>query len=717
MDFYQVLFARKFGLCSGFYEAQFGRKLGGYSWISTDYEQTPYIYRAMPNLSHYYNREIMDAVVGGSVGWNQLLDSLNGDNYVAQNNGSATFADGIATLLPTENYGRLTPKAGATPTVNAGHKYFCSLDAKTNFTHTFYPLNLMIVGQAISVSKTPTANVWANYYKIAQAGSSGNNYFYFGDVNQYYATDDEIQIKNIMLTDLTLLFGSTIADYIYSLEQATAGAGVAFFKTLFPKPYYAYNAGELKSVKGLVSHDMTGFNQMNPESYIIGTGSHYNVDAGDTLSSGGGSSRATSSGENPITVGVNTGWAGVTYISEPLVQGSQYKLACSFTAPTGGNIRATTYILDGSNTVVERLGNYSSPSTISASTYTPTEAGLHFAIFIGSTSTQNVTVTDLCCHLVWDGSRNGEYEPYQKWSYPLDSDLELRGIPKIENGNLYYDGDMYESDGTVTRKYGIVDLGTLTFSTAQSAESGKYRFTAPLAGVKHIASTSDKPNVICGKFVAITPTEAFNNVNGISVSASSDLIIVYSETYASGSAEAFKTAMSGVYLVYEKATATTETATPFTKTQKCDSGGTEEWTLVGKNLFDFDGWLKSVGATYTKSGDTYTIDAGTTLWSSPFVFSDEDISVTISVADFSNITTTNVRMDLLKADGTYATALYADNVHSISAVASKVRFNWSSGATFSISKPQIEKGSASSPYEPYGFNIVSVGHKSKYAEK
>ena len=56
--------------------------------------------------------------------------------------------------------------------------------------------------------------------------------------------------------DLTAMFGSTIADYIYQLEQTTAGSGVAFFKSLFPNDYYPYNAGELVSVSGLSAHVM-----------------------------------------------------------------------------------------------------------------------------------------------------------------------------------------------------------------------------------------------------------------------------------------------------------------------------------------------------------------------------------------------------------------------------------------------------------------------------
>lgn len=50
------------------------------------------------------------------------------------------------------------------------------------------------------------------------------------------------------LFDLTKIFGSTTADYIYSLEQATPGAGVAYFRNYFPDDYYAYNTGTVTSL-------------------------------------------------------------------------------------------------------------------------------------------------------------------------------------------------------------------------------------------------------------------------------------------------------------------------------------------------------------------------------------------------------------------------------------------------------------------------------------
>jgi hypothetical protein len=62
---------------------------------------------------------------------------------------------------------------------------------------------------------------------------------------------------------------------------------------------------------------------------------------------------------------------------------------------------------------------------------------------------------DTACYNL-SSSRNGEYEPYEAHSYPLDPNLELRGLFKLDaNNNLYAEGDVYESSGAVTREYGI----------------------------------------------------------------------------------------------------------------------------------------------------------------------------------------------------------------------------------------------------------------------
>ena len=52
-----------------------------------------------------------------------------------------------------------------------------------------------------------------------------------------------------MVIDITAEFGTTIANYIYTLEQNTSGSGVAWFRKYFPNVYYAYSAPTIQSTK------------------------------------------------------------------------------------------------------------------------------------------------------------------------------------------------------------------------------------------------------------------------------------------------------------------------------------------------------------------------------------------------------------------------------------------------------------------------------------
>lgn len=168
-------------------------------------------------------------------------------------------------------------------------------------------------------------------------------------------------------------------------------------------------------------------------------------------------------------------------------------------------------------------------------------------------------------HVTKDG--NGQ----QIASYPLDSSLTLRGIPKLDaQNNLYYDGDVYEPDGTVTRKYTLRDLGTLTWITTPSG-----RHTAVPPNAKNV-DNSVVGNILANGYVATSGYSIANidksiaHVNGVS-------IIINDSALNGADATAFKTAMSGVYLVYELATPTTESAEPYTSQQSADPSGTEEF--------------------------------------------------------------------------------------------------------------------------------------------
>ena len=179
---------------------------------------------------------------------------------------------------------------------------------------------------------------------------------------------------------------------------------------------------------------------------------------------------------------------------------------------------------------------------------------------------------DICINFHYSGGeRDGEYEAYVKNEYTLASNLELRGLPKLDaNNKLYYDGDTYESDGTVTRKYGIVDLGTLSWTYLLS----QTKFYASLPLAKTPTTNNDVANIICAKYDTISYADMTGDKKMIAITSSGNL---YVRDSAYTDATTFATAMNGVYLVYELATETTETADPFTNPQICDNFGTEEY--------------------------------------------------------------------------------------------------------------------------------------------
>lgn len=230
-----------------------------------------------------------------------------------------------------------------------------------------------------------------------------------------------------IVTDLTTMFGSTIADYIYSLETATAGAGVAKLKEwgFFTEDYYEYCEPTLKSVEGLQS---------------------------------------------------------------------------KVTRDADDNIIAT---------------------------------------------------------------------------YPLDSTLTLRGVPKLDsNNNLYFDGDIYPADGNGSRKYGLVDLGELNWSY----ESDVFRLNSNI-GAKKETNMYAIANIICPKYPTVSQvTMGLQSTDKVIAGLNwSNGIRVCDSAYTD--AATFKTAMSGVYLVYELATPTTFTALPYHNPQIV--GDTEEWVTTG----------------------------------------------------------------------------------------------------------------------------------------
>ena len=320
--------------------------------------KTPYLFRTSGGSIDIGDREV-DKLVGGTVAFNQLVSMSNGST--TSNDVTYSRQDNIVTLSGTATADSFL--LGVNMNIPEGHKVLVKGCPSGGSLSTYY------------LKEGYSANAYADTGNgnIVEVGATNAFQIYIKS-----GVDADGLVFKPQFFDLTQMFGSTIADYIYTLEQSQAGDGVAWFRNLFNAEYYAYNAGQLMSVK-TSSHDMVGFN-----AYDNSTG------------------------------------------KAKLIGGMEYQIT----------------------------GTYTSLSYSTGETITPDVNGKFTPSANGELTVTGGNATDTCVHLVWDGERDGEYEEYKKYSYALDSDLELRGLLKLDaSNNLYYDGDTYESDGTVTRNY------------------------------------------------------------------------------------------------------------------------------------------------------------------------------------------------------------------------------------------------------------------------
>lgn len=494
-------------------------------------DKVPYNFRTSGGSVDIGNRK-NEKIVGGTLAWNQIIPTSIKSSSTRTPTGTTKY-DYVNTYF--EGY-------------DAGHVLFVSALFTFNGTERSTLTPYIQFGTSYGVYAINISNMLANgnnrvkgFAKL-NSNTSGAIVVGISDSAANLTSSDTWSYDDLMVLDLTKKFGSTIADYIFGLETATAGAGVAWIKKLFPKDYYAYQAGKLESVKAS-AHNTIEFNAWDEEWEVgkYSTGNGEKADSTENIRS-----------KNKVKCFGNTIYACSRY----------------------NNVAVVFIFYDGSD-------NFISSTNITTNQTFTTPANCEYFAFYTGTAYGTTYKHDICINLSWDGERDGEYEAFKKNSYPLDDSLELRGIAKLDaNNDLYYDGDEYESNGKVTRRYGVVDLGTLTWeyqspSTFYAGLSGVKINTTngistkyPKAGNKATSNVDNNPD----KTFCFNTSFAFVNIKD---SAYSD-------------AATFKTAMSGVYLVYELATATEETADAYQNPMIVDDFGTEEFVDAGVAAGDRD---------------------------------------------------------------------------------------------------------------------------------
>ena len=472
-------------------------------------DKTPYLYRVSGGGVEVGKVEA-DKIVGGTIAWNQ---------QVPINETTRTVAD---VEITSNNDGTYT--LNGTATAIAANYWFSSGSYNTIQNHIMLLKDVVIVSSSGLSTRFSSQLGGIKLYKCEYSEKVSFRMPNFQNGQTYS------NVKVVpQLFDLTQMFGSTIADYIYTLGQTT---GVAFFRKMFPNAYYPYNTGELMHVSGVSEHVMTWKNLFNPNS------------AGHEW---------VRFGSNVITTDLKD------VISNRFIakSGDVFTLS-NANASTSSNILMLSF-LDANDIVLSR--NVVSTGAKSITATAPANTVSVLASFY-----VNYLATDKQLEI---GSTATAYEPYKTYTYPLDSSLTLRGIPKLDaNNNLYYDGDVYTADGKVQRKYGIVDLGTLTWQKFSVTQGTLFRTTISTSADN---DTTISANVICAKYPTVAQTSRAEKT----LSCIGHLFDIIDSSYTTE--QDFKTAMSGVYLVYELATPTTEEAEPYTEYQKVSAYGTEEY--------------------------------------------------------------------------------------------------------------------------------------------
>ena len=507
-------------------KAEIAPTQSGTPWWASSNDLAPYLFRATPQLGNPYNHE-NDKIVGASVAWNQLASAVRDDAVV---NGmtftkSSTTESTITGTCDTTNWYRVNHNQAQISVVQ-NHIYMIGWN-------TIFPSEI----QKVRIGNDNTTAIFNNAKSaIAKCNqnSTGNIAFYIPENTVMNNT------FRLNVTDLTLLFANNpaIADYIYSLEQSEAGAGIAWLKSygFFTKDYYAYDAGSIQSVK-TSGHKTIGFNQWD-EQWELG---YYGTSTGNK-----GNANNQIRSKNFIDAVPNT---------------SYYRTLGA----------SSTYICQYDE-------NHNFINTKTSNPFVSDERCRYFTITF-ATSYGTTYNNDICINLS-DPNRDGQYEPYVEHTYPLDGAKEWRGLFRLDsNNNLYADGDIYPPSGEASR-YAILQSfdGTEDWKEQPPGSGGDKYFYLQVGEYQSIRSGL----ILCNKitYASILTT---NTAVGITTSNSQGLNIaqirIRPNNVADISLANFKTWLSAnpITCIYLATTPTTESADPYQSPQIVDNWGTEEY--------------------------------------------------------------------------------------------------------------------------------------------
>lgn len=559
---------------------------GAYEIITDSYteEKVPYILREA-----HSGKTMVDELVGGTIAWNMLVKDRNftgAGNYWETNisNGLSVQNNAATVTFDTGDRPRLFQQID--PSI-PNNKYLTVATVTSSIN-----MDCCIGNSRESAGGTVSA-VWsltANTPKVISAIRSSTSSLSYTFVGIRHSSVDPssspasaagtLKVQDYIRIDLTRMLGSTIADYLASIESTTPGAGyekLVSWGFLKIPPESPYNPGELLSVN-TSGHEIVGFNIWDEEwelGYYDASGMP--VDSTEHIRS-------------------------KNYI--PIVPNTLYY----YIRNTGYGVYFCQYDKDFSFIGTRSAGDGNYLKTLPNARYIRFNFGSAYG-----TVYKNDTCINLSCAL------NGTYISHTKRHfYSLDGDLTLRGLPKLDTNNkLYYDGDTYESDGTVTRSYGAITFDNVvqTFGGAFGSTDNGYAVYATISDIDAYARTnlqivSDYFTPSASSYTSM-PVWSFGGTSGASTTIT---FILPSSVISLDEAKEW---LEGhpFTVVYLKATKSIETADPYQNPQNIEPGGTEAYidlrsvpVPVGhstKYLTDLKGIVETMITSASSNGNYY----------------------------------------------------------------------------------------------------------------
>ena len=389
-----------------------------------------------------------------------------------------------------------------------GHKYYITTNwyiASTNASSGF----VCGLRGALPASPIPgNPDVWNKYSTIGTVTNSSS--IFIATLGGYTKVGDIFKIKNVMVTDLTKMFGA-------GNEPSTPEE----FEALFSEDYYPYNEGELMSipVNEVVEHGRNLVNILMSESGGI-----------DTYG-------------NPVPG--NTLWRTNEYIE--VNSNTKYILSAKFASIY------RIYEYDVDKNYISRIEFTSSTESdiVRKITTSNKTRYIKWSLYDANVSKEYVESLNIQIEKALTATA---YSPYHKNTYPIpQAILELDGYGDGVSSDVYNYVDWENKE--YHKRVGRVDLGELTYD---KLEPYIFRTAMPIDGIKSINDTAHKIVAVSNIYFPVSHNTGYEKPNidlymyqGIARYTFKNKIILKNNSY--DDVDIFKQAMQGVMLYYELA--------------------------------------------------------------------------------------------------------------------------------------------------------------------